>query len=114
MHHHERWDGRGYPGPVESDGGADDIQALLNERLPSSGISGENIPLFARIVAIADVYDALSSRRAYKEPWSPARVEEEMRSQGGKAFDQELLDIFFERIDRIREARARYPDRAPA
>ena len=62
------------------------------------------------MVAIADVFDALSSHRAYKEAWAPERVEAEMRNESGKAFDPELIEIFFERLDRIRAARARYPE----
>ncbi|MCE9618404.1 MAG: HD domain-containing protein [Planctomycetes bacterium] len=114
MHHHERWDGKGYPGPVSTENLGNDIPALSKQELPRTGIAGDDIPLFARIVAIADVFDALSSRRAYKEPWTADKVEEEMRSQGGKAFDLELLEIFFERLERIRAARSKYPEQSEA
>jgi HD-GYP domain-containing protein (c-di-GMP phosphodiesterase class II) len=87
-----------------------DDQSLLEMQLPSTGMKGDDIPLFARMVAIADVFDALSSHRAYKEAWEPERVEAEMRKESGKAFDPELIEIFFERLDRIRAARARHPD----
>ena len=110
MHHHERWDGRGYPGEVSIENISSDDQSLLEMQLPSIGMKGDDIPLFARIVAIADVFDALSSHRAYKEAWAPERVEQEMRKESGKAFDPELIEIFFERLDRIRAARARHPD----
>ncbi len=110
MHHHERWDGRGYPGAVSIENISSDDQSLLEMQLPSIGMKGDDIPLFARIVAIADVFDALSSHRAYKEAWAPERVEQEMRKESGKAFDPELIEIFFERLDRIRAARARHPD----
>jgi len=110
MHHHERWDGRGYPGAVSIENISSDDQSLLEMQLPSTGMKGDDIPLFARMVAIADVFDALSSHRAYKEAWAPERVEQEMRNESGKAFDPELIEIFFERLDRIRVARARYPD----
>jgi len=110
VHHHERWDGRGYPGAVSIENLPNDDQSLLEMQLPSTGMKGDDIPLFARIVAIADVFDALSSHRAYKEAWEPERVEQEMRKESGKAFDPELIEIFFERLDRIRAARARHPD----
>jgi len=110
MHHHERWDGRGYPGAVSIENISSDDQSLLEMQLPSTGMKGDDIPLFARMVAIADVFDALSSHRAYKEAWEPERVEQEMRKESGKAFDPELIEIFFERLDRIRAARARHPD----
>ena len=110
MHHHERWDGRGYPGAVSIENLPSDDQSLLEMQLPSTGMKGDDIPLFARMVAIADVFDALSSHRAYKEAWAPERVEAEMRNESGKAFDPELIEIFFERLDRIRAARARHPD----
>ena len=110
MHHHERWDGRGYPGAVSIENISCDDQSLLEMQLPSTGMKGDDIPLFARMVAIADVFDALSSHRAYKEAWAPERVEAEMRNESGKAFDPELIEIFFERLDRIRAARARYPE----
>jgi len=110
MHHHERWDGRGYPGAVSIENISSDDQSLLEMQLPSTGMKGDDIPLFARMVAIADVFDALSSHRAYKEAWVPERVEAEMRNESGKAFDPELIEIFFERLDRIRAARARHPE----
>ena len=110
MHHHERWDGRGYPGAVSIENISCDDQSLLEMQLPSTGMKGDDIPLFARMVAIADVFDALSSHRAYKEAWAPERVEQEMRKESGKAFDPELIEIFFERLYRIRAARARYPE----
>jgi HD-GYP domain-containing protein (c-di-GMP phosphodiesterase class II) len=112
MHHHERWDGRGYPGAVSIENISSDDQSLLQMQLPSTGMKGDDIPLFARMVAIADVFDALSSHRAYKEAWAPERVEQEMRNESGKAFDPELIEIFFERLDRIRAARARYPEQS--
>jgi len=70
--HHEHWDGNGYP----------------------RGLSGSDIPLSARIVAVADVYDALTSRRVYKEPRSHADCVEVIRNEAGKQFDPEIVDIF--------------------
>lgn len=75
--HHERWDGKGYP----------------------RGLAGENIPLVARICAVADVLDALSSPRCYKEPWPEERVKEEFIKQRGLQFQPELVDILVEHWD---------------
>src|SRR5206468_7682299 len=65
--HHERWDGAGYP----------------------HGLAGAAIPLTARVVCIADVYDALTSRRSYKEPFTHEKAMEVMRLDRGRAFDPE-------------------------
>lgn len=73
-HHHERWDGTGYP----------------------AGLAGAAIPLAARIVAAADVFDALSSRRPYKEPWPQDRVLAHMREQAGRHFDPAVVDALLE------------------
>jgi HD-GYP domain-containing protein (c-di-GMP phosphodiesterase class II) len=86
--HHENWDGTGYPG----------------------GIKGENIPLAGRIVCLADVFDALSSRRVYKEPWNEEDVLNEIRKMRGTKFDPELVDIFFEIFPHIKSIQQRYPD----
>ena len=72
--HHERWDGKGYP----------------------HGLAGEAIPLTARVVCIADVYDALTSRRSYKERFSHEAAMVVMRRERGTAFDPELFDRFEE------------------
>jgi putative two-component system response regulator len=82
--------------------------------LPSAGLAGTEIPLFARIVAIADVFDALSSRRSYKEPWPEERVLQVIREEAGKAFDPELVEIFIERFGQVKAAWARHPDQAHA
>ncbi|HEU0014892.1 MAG TPA: HD domain-containing phosphohydrolase [Longimicrobium sp.] len=71
-HHHERWDGGGYPG----------------------GLAGEDIPLDARIVAVADVFDALSHDRPYRPAWPPEKVYEELRAQAGAHFDPRVVDAF--------------------
>jgi hemerythrin-like metal-binding protein len=73
-HHHERWDGTGYP----------------------HGLAGDAIPLAARIVGAADVYDALASRRPYKEPWPHERILEFMRQQAGQHFDPVVVDALLE------------------
>lgn len=83
LSHHERWDGSGYP----------------------FGLAGEQIPLSGRIVALADVYDALTSRRVYKEAFPHARAVEIIRSESGKQFDPVLVEAFervSDRFDAIR------------
>lgn len=70
--HHERWDGRGYPG----------------------GLSGESIPLVARIVSIVDVHDALTSARQYRSAWSPERARDEISAGAGVHFDPRLVETF--------------------
>ncbi|MCX5833772.1 MAG: HD domain-containing protein [Deltaproteobacteria bacterium] len=101
LNHHERWDGTGYPGPVDA----------RTQDPGGAGKRGEEIPLFGRIVAIADVFDALSSRRSYKAPFTEREVIETMRQGSGKQFDPELLDTFLACMDSIRSIRMRYPDR---
>lgn len=71
-HHHERWDGTGYP----------------------DGLKGEQSPLWARIIALADAYDTMIARRPYKEPMTPARVRQELDRGRGTQFDPELVDHF--------------------
>ena len=70
--HHERWDGSGYP----------------------NGFRGEDIPLAARIFAIADTWDALASKRRYHEPWSTEKICEHIKSRAGSHFDPEVVEVF--------------------
>ena len=77
--HHERWDGRGYP----------------------KGLAGEEIPLAGRICSIADVLDALSSPRCYKQPWPEEKVKDEFLKQRGGQFQPELVDVLMEHWDEI-------------
>lgn len=79
-HHHEKWDGSGYP-----------------DRL-----KGEEIPIAARIVAIADVFDALTSKRPYKEPFSIEESFEIIKKSSGSHFDPEIVNAFFNAEDKIR------------
>ncbi|WPK11752.1 response regulator [Lysinibacillus louembei] len=72
--HHEKWDGTGYP----------------------NGISGEDIPIEARIVALADFYDALTHERPYKRAWTPEETLAEIKAQRGKHFDPAVVDVFIE------------------
>lgn len=74
LNHHEKWDGNGYP----------------------NAIQGRNIPESARIVAIADVFDALTMKRPYKEAWPIAKAFDEMKKGRGSHFDPQLLDCFFD------------------
>ena len=85
--HHEKWDGTGY-----------------------RGVKGEDTPVCARCVALADVFDALVSRRAYKEPWSPEKAYEEIVSQRGKQFDPAVVDAFVQNFDKFKDIMMRYPD----
>jgi hypothetical protein len=94
--HHERWDGSGYPGKLA------DLNA--NPITLGPGKQGDEIPLSARLVSLADVYDALTSRRSYKEPWTEERVLETIRDARGKQFDPELVDAFFASYELIRPA----------
>ncbi|MBC03837.1 MAG: phosphohydrolase [Phycisphaerae bacterium] len=105
LHHHERWDGRGYPGPVELD------SDLLEPTVPvHRGLAGIEIPLFARIVGLVDVYDALSTRRAYKDAWPEDQVLENLRRDSGAHFDPELVDLLLANIDEMRLVRSRFID----
>ncbi|MSR45352.1 MAG: GAF domain-containing protein [Phycisphaerales bacterium] len=94
--HHERWDGKGYPG--------------IEEAGRRRGRRGEEIPLFARIVGLSDVFDALSTRRCYKEAWDEARVLEFMQGESNRHFDPELVEIFFAQLDAIRTVRDAHRD----
>lgn len=75
--HHEKWDGSGYP----------------------RGLKGEEIPLSARIFAVADVWDALTSDRPYRPAWPQARALAYIREQAGKHFDPQVVRVFFEVIE---------------
>jgi len=79
LNHHERFDGSGYP----------------------NGLSEKDIPLVARIVAVADVYDALVSARPYKRPWSVEDAQDYLHKQAGSQFDPICVEAFFERLDNI-------------
>jgi len=86
--HHEWWNGEGYP----------------------DGRKGEAIPLSARIVALCDVYDALTSRRVYKDAWAQEEAIQSIRDQAGKQFDPELTEILLARPQDLQEIRTRYED----
>ncbi len=85
-HHHERWDGKGYP----------------------DGLCGESIPLMARITAVADVYDALSSARSYKSSFPDDEAYKIILSESGTHFDPEIVEIFTSIFDVIKNIRLKY------
>ena len=107
--HHENWDGTGYPGWIDPYTGKIEREGKDGKPL---GKKGEEIPLGGRIVAIADVYDALCSRRVYKDPWDEKEVLDEMRKLSGSKFDPELINIFFEVLPNIKQAQNQYPEDA--
>ena len=109
LNHHERWDGNGYPGYINPFTGHPIIGYQLKDgKIP--GKKGEDIPSLGRVVAIADVYDALSCKRVYKEPWDEDRVLETLKSERGKHFDPEMIDAFFDSLDVIKSVTNRYPE----
>ena len=107
LRHHENWDGSGYPGHIDLETGEPVEKDSRGRALP---LRGEEIPIFGRIVALADVYDALSSKRVYKNAWNEKDVLDEIKNQSGKKFDPELVDIFFDSLDMMRSILLRYPD----
>lgn len=109
LNHHERWDGTGYPGHI-SLATLKPLPGYEKEDGTARGKKGEEIPLFGRIVAIADVYDALSCRRCYKEAWEADEVLATLRKDAGTAFDPELVAVFLENIETIRQIAAQFPD----
>jgi len=88
LYHHERYDGKGYP----------------------HGLVGEAIPLSARIVAVADVFDALTSERPYKVAWSEEDTLAYMRNERGRHFDPKVVDALFESLDEFRRVRELFAD----
>ncbi len=80
-HHHERYNGKGYP----------------------DGIKSEDIPILARIIAVADAYDAMSSDRPYRKKLSKDKILKELKDQSGKQFDPEIVKALISVLDRERE-----------
>jgi len=97
LHHHQHWNGRGYPQVEQPDGTLAPLRA-------------EQIPLTARIVAIADVYDALLSTRRYKRAWSRDEAADYLRQQAGEHFDSELVELALGLLDELDAARAEFPE----
>jgi HD-GYP domain-containing protein (c-di-GMP phosphodiesterase class II) len=110
LNHHERWDGKGYPGYVSVETG-NPLPEHTNADGTAIGKKAEEIPLFGRIVALADVFDALSSARAYKEAWSEDQVLDTLRKDSGTHFDPALVDIFFNKIETIKSIQQRYQEK---
>jgi len=109
LNHHEKWDGTGYPGHINPFD-AKVLPGYENSDGSPRPKKGDEIPVFGRLVALADVYDALSSKRAYKERWEEAQVLEELKVSSGTHFDPEMVETFFACIDTIRNIAEWYPD----
>ncbi len=88
LSHHEKWDGSGYP----------------------DGLAGNAIPISARIVAVADVFDALTSRRPYKHAWTVEEALSYIREQSGRHFDPALVEALNRSLGRILEIKARWSE----
>lgn len=86
--HHEKFDGKGYP----------------------NGLKGEDIHIFGRITAVADVFDALGSKRVYKDAWELPDILELFKNERGKHFDPKLVDLFFDNLDQFLVIRDKYAD----
>jgi response regulator RpfG family c-di-GMP phosphodiesterase len=86
--HHEKWNGKGYP----------------------NGLVGEETHIFGRIVALADVFDALGSDRCYKKAWPLEQILDLIKSEKSEHFDPNLVDLFFANIADFLQIRERYPD----
>ncbi|MGB0898977.1 MAG: HD-GYP domain-containing protein, partial [Psychrobium sp.] len=86
--HHEKWDGSGYP----------------------RGLAKDEIHLYGRITAIADVFDALGSDRCYKKAWPLEKILTLFREERGKHFDPRLIDLMMNNLDRFLEIRDKYQD----
>lgn len=86
--HHEKWDGSGYP----------------------DGLAGEQIPLAARIASLADVFDALTSPRPYKQAWPVDRATALIREQAGVQFDPVLVDVFMQKLPEVLQLRERFAE----
>ncbi len=88
LHHHEKWNGTGYPRQIK----------------------GESIPIEGRIASISDVFDALTTLRPYKEPWSVERAVEYLQEEAGKSFDPNLVHIFIDKMDQVKAIRKELMD----
>ncbi len=88
LQHHEYYNGTGYP----------------------QGLKGDQIHIYSRIVALADVFDALGNRRVYKEPWPISEIVQYIREQRDRQFDPILVDIFLENLEEMTKVREMFPD----
>jgi len=88
LYHHEKWDGSGYP----------------------TKLQGEQIPIEARIVAVADVFDALTNKRPYKEAWTVEKTMDLIKEQSGKHFDPQVVDALVRELDHVVQTVAQWQD----
>jgi putative two-component system response regulator len=88
LYHHEKWDGSGYP----------------------YGLAGEAIPIEARLVAMADVFDALTSTRPYKKAWTVEAALDHIRQQSGKHFDPRVVELIQQELPKILEIKERWAE----
>ena len=88
LYHHERFDGKGYP----------------------NGLRGNDIPLIARIVTVADIYDALVSVRPYKDAWPTQDAIDYLKAQAGTQLDPQCVEAFCQRIPQIMQIQRDYAD----
>ena len=102
LNHHERWDGKGYPGHFSGC-----IVLFDKNKKPKKG---DEIPLSARIVSLADVFDALANKRVYKKAWKISEIYNFIREEAGHHFDPDLVDAFFEITDVVEAIQERYKD----
>lgn len=86
--HHEKWNGQGYP----------------------NGLAGEEIPLVGRIVAVADVFDALTTERPYKDAWPVEKAVNLIKEESGQHFDAEIVDAFLDKLPEILEVKEKYSE----
>ncbi len=109
LNHHECWNGTGYPGH---------INPLTEQIIPGHADKngappakhGEEIPIFGRVVAVADVYDALSCNRAHRKALPKEEALNILREESGKRFDPEVVDAFFSGTDAIKEIARQFPE----
>lgn len=99
LRHQEKWDGTGYPGHYNPDDVKDSETVLDLTDIP--GLKGEEIPLAARIVSVADVFDALCSKRCYKPEWTIEDSRKEILRCAGTQFDPEVVKAFDQCFDAI-------------
>ncbi|RPJ08526.1 MAG: GAF domain-containing protein [Spirochaetaceae bacterium] len=103
LNHHEKWDGSGYPGKMEN---------LFNRTIEfGPGKKGEDIPVSARVVSIADVYDSLVSKRVYKQRWPEEKAIEYIKCHSGTSFDPELTELFLSMEDTVQAIEERYENK---
>jgi len=86
-HHHEKWNGKGYP----------------------DGLSGNDISKYSRIVSVADVFDALSHKRCYKDAWSIEKIKDYMIEEKGKSFEPKVVDLLIKNMESVLEILEKYP-----